>query len=139
MGSKIARERVLSAFEYLLEGRKVILNADQRKGFDPRIITNELLKRWSMTIIQKYTIPYRWPLKNLSLGAQAEKNDKEIVEIEENKGLNKYLKIISTMVNQITTIEYAYKTFRIFYILTKDPKAVFWTKNHHHPMGDISY
>ncbi|GMP75686.1 hypothetical protein CsSME_00032682 [Camellia sinensis var. sinensis] len=101
--------------------------------------------------IQKYTIPYRWPLKNLSvifrlfsqdimqLGAQAEKNDKEIVEIEENKGLNKYLKIISTMVNQITTIEYAYKTFRIFYILTKDPKAVFWTKNHHHPMGDISY
>ncbi|CAL5408259.1 unnamed protein product [Camellia sinensis] len=123
MGSKMAREGVPSAFEYLLKGRKVKLNANQRKGFDPKIVADKLLKRWSITIVeskedkstvdmkvQRYTIPYRWPLKNLSvvfhlssqdimqLGAQAEKKGKEIAEIEEDIGLNKYLKIISTMV-----------------------------------------
>ncbi|CAL5410528.1 unnamed protein product [Camellia sinensis] len=71
---KMAREGVLSAFEYLLKGR-----------FDPIIVADELLKRW------------------------------------------------------VTTVKYAYKAFRFFRMLRKDPKAVFRTKNHHHQMGGISY
>ncbi|GMP75666.1 hypothetical protein CsSME_00032669 [Camellia sinensis var. sinensis] len=76
---KMAREGVPSAFEYLLKGRKVKLNADQRKA-------DKLLKRWSITIVeskedkstvdmkvQRYTIPYRWPLKNLSLRRRAKR------------------------------------------------------------------
>ena len=50
----------------------------------------------------------------MQFGAQAEKKGKEIAEIEEDRGLNKYLKIISTMVIQVTAVEYAYKAFRFF-------------------------
>ncbi|CAL5408255.1 unnamed protein product [Camellia sinensis] len=75
---KTTREGVRGAFEYVLKGRKVQLDADQRKGFDSKIVADELLMRWSITIVeskedestvdmevQKYTIPYRWPLNLL--------------------------------------------------------------------------
>ncbi|KAL7244315.1 hypothetical protein ACSBR1_016537 [Camellia fascicularis] len=68
---KLAREGVRGAFEYLLKGRKVKLDASQREGFDSKIVADELLMRWSITIVeskedestvdmkvQKYTIPY---------------------------------------------------------------------------------
>ncbi|GMP75673.1 hypothetical protein CsSME_00032675 [Camellia sinensis var. sinensis] len=113
MGLKITREGVLSAFDYLLKGRKVKLNADQRKK-----------------TVLNYCVESKEDESTV---------DMEIAEIEEDRGLNKYLKIISTMVIQVTTVEYAYKAFRIFRILTKDPKAVFWTKNHHHQMGEKNY
>ncbi|CAL5408248.1 unnamed protein product [Camellia sinensis] len=83
---KMAREGVHSAFEYLLKGLKVKLDAGQCEGFDSKIVADELLM----------------------------KEGREIAEIEEDRELNKYLKIISTMVIQVTAVEYAYKAFRFF-------------------------
>ncbi|CAL5344427.1 unnamed protein product [Camellia sinensis] len=125
----MAREGVRGVFEYLLKRRKVKFDAGQQKGFDSRIVADELLKRCFSTIQSRH----------YAVGAQAEKKGKEIAEIEEDRGLNKYLKIISTMVIQVMAVEFACKAFRIFRMLRKDPKAVFWTKNHHHQMGGISY
>ncbi|CAL5410518.1 unnamed protein product [Camellia sinensis] len=49
---KMAREGVRGVFEYLLKRRKVKLDAGQQKGFDSQIVADELLKRWSMTIVE---------------------------------------------------------------------------------------
>ncbi|CAL5344428.1 unnamed protein product [Camellia sinensis] len=91
--------------------------------------------RWSITIVESKEDE---STVDMELGDQAEKKGKEIAEIEEDRGLNKYLKIISTIVIQITEVEYAYKAFGIIRMLRKYPKEVFWAKNHHHQMGGIS-